>query len=118
MVHVPDVEQGLRWYEEAFPGARREQLVAPVQFEYLAVGDVRIELVPSDAKATNGAAGSIVYWYAHDFQATLDHMLSVGATLYRGPRVVEHGEKMCQVRDPWGNCIGLRGPSTRSDPGT
>jgi len=26
--------------------------------------------------------------------------------------LIENGEAMCQVQDPWGNCIGLRGPSS------
>ncbi|MDY0831642.1 MULTISPECIES: VOC family protein [unclassified Pseudomonas] len=34
--------------------------------------------------------------------------VTLGATLYRGPMKIEGGEWMCQVRDPWGNCIGLR----------
>ncbi len=36
-------------------------------------------------------------------------MVAVGATLYRGPLDIEDGQRMFQVRDPWGNCIGLRG---------
>lgn len=31
------------------------------------------------------------------------------AALYRGPIGIEAGQRMCQVRDPWDNCIGLRG---------
>jgi len=31
-----------------------------------------------------------------------------GARLYRGPLAIEGGQWMAQVRDPWGNCIGLR----------
>ncbi|WP_435635237.1 hypothetical protein ACSC9U_03720 [Pseudomonas solani] len=32
----------------------------------------------------------------------------VSAPLYRGPLALEDGDRICQVRDPWGNCIGLR----------
>jgi len=34
-----------------------------------------------------------------------------GAALYRGPIKIEARLSMCQARDPWGNCIGLRGPA-------
>ena len=27
---------------------------------------------------------------------------------------IEGGQLMCQVQDPWSNCIGLRGPSSLS----
>ena len=33
---------------------------------------------------------------------------AAGARLYRGPLAIEGGQWMAQVRDPWGNCIGLR----------
>jgi predicted enzyme related to lactoylglutathione lyase len=111
MVPVADVQEGLRWYERAFPDARRETLDDPQEFEYLAAGNVMLEVVLADEKLTSAAAGSVVYWHAADFDTMLDHLLSVGATLHRGPRQIERGQKMCQVRDPWGNCIGLRGPS-------
>jgi predicted enzyme related to lactoylglutathione lyase len=75
------------------------------------VGGINLEVVPSDEKVASGAAGSVVYWYVPDFEAALAHFESLGATLYRGPMDIEQGQRMCQVRDPWGNCIGLRGPS-------
>lgn len=42
-------------------------------------------------------------WYEQAF---------VGAELYRGPLDMGDGQRMAQVRDPWGNLIGLRGPHT------
>ena len=110
MVHVPDVEAGFAWYERAFPGARRVLRESPA-FEFLSLGEVSIEIVPEDTKCASGAAGSVVYWRVEQFESALSHMQSVGATLYRGPMSIEDGQRMCQVQDPWGNCIGLRGPS-------
>ncbi|MEZ0307932.1 MAG: VOC family protein [Ramlibacter sp.] len=108
-VHVPDVESALSWYQSAFPGAERKRLDA-FEFEYLNVGGINLEIVPSDEKVPSGAAGSVVYWRVPDFEAALAHFESLGAKLYRGPMDIEEGQRMCQVRDPWGNCIGLRGP--------
>jgi predicted enzyme related to lactoylglutathione lyase len=65
--------------------------------------------VQADSQVPSGAAGSVVYWRVPDFDAALTHLRACGATLYRGPREIEDGQWMCQVRDPWGNCIGLRG---------
>ena len=111
LVHVPDVEAGLGGYQRAFPAAFRRRIDA-FDFEYLAVGDVSLELVPADEKVSSGAAGSVVYWRVPNFEAALAHFESIGAKLYRGPMNIEDRNRMCQVRDPWGNCIGLRGPSS------
>ena len=109
LVHSPDVEAALEWYQRAFPHALRCRVEA-FNFDYLAVGEVRLEIVPADEKVAAGAAGSVVYWRFPDFEDALAHMQNVGASLYRGPMDIEGGQRMCQVRDPWGNCLGLRGP--------
>jgi len=108
MVHVPDPAQGLRWYAAAFPQARLMRLEEQ-DFEFLALGALRIEVVHADEKVAAGAAGAVVYWQVGDFDRSLQHLLGLGASLYRGPMAIEHGRRMCQVRDPWGNCLGIRG---------
>src|SRR6185437_3115771 len=112
MVHVPEVEAGLAWYERAFPSARRVNVKGTPSFERLAVGEVFIEVVPADSKVSSGAAGSVVYWRVAQFEAALSQMLHEGASLHRGPMSIENGESISQVHDPWGNCIGLRGPAS------
>ena len=109
MIHVDDVEAGLSWYARAFPAAIRKRIAGPIDFEYLDVNGVMIEIVPADEKVASGAAGSVVYWRVDGFETTLTRMQSIGAISYRGPMPIEAGQRMCQVRDPWGNCIGLRG---------
>ena len=108
LVHVADVTEGLAWYERAFPHSVRRRIDEPLPIEYLAVGDVMLEIVPADKKVASGAAGSVVYWWVEDFDAAVTHFESLGAPLYRGPLAIEGDQQMCQVRDPWGNCIGLR----------
>jgi predicted enzyme related to lactoylglutathione lyase len=109
MVHVTSVEEGLAWYQSAFPSAVRS--FAPgTNFEFLQVGNVQLEVVPSDDRVSSGAAGSVVYWHVADLGEALLHFSNLGATVYRGPMHIEAGLGMCQVKDPWGNCVGLRGP--------
>jgi uncharacterized protein len=110
MIHASDVDAALDWYGRAFPTAQRKTIPLPDStFECLELDGIQIEIVPADEKVAAGAAGSVVYWQVADFSAALQHFQSIGATLYRGPSTIEHGMQMCQVRDPWGNCIGLRG---------
>lgn len=110
MIHVNDVAAALTWYARAFPRAVRKKLTLPrFEFEYLDLDGVMLELVPADEKVSTGASGSVVYWKVPNFDQALAHFQSIGATLYRGPGGIEAGKRMCQMRDPWGNCIGLRG---------
>lgn len=108
LVHVSNVEAALRWYLRAFPEARPAASGSSAA-RSLTLGGVQIEFVPTDAKVTSGAAGSVVYWKSSDFSRDLRHLLACDAKLYRGPMQIEGGLSMCQVRDPWGNCFGLRG---------
>jgi len=110
LIHVPDVAAALAWYQRLFPAAQRVRLDDP-PFECLRYQQVQIELVPADAKGPAGPGGSVVYWRVPDLPAALDHARALGAPLYRGPMAIEDGLQMVQVRDPWGNCIGLRGPA-------
>ena len=107
MIHVPDVPAAQDWYGRAFPEAVRREVDG---FTLLDLGGLTLELVPADAKVASGAAGSVVYWAAPDFEARLAEWQALGATLYRGPMDIEDGQRMAQVRDPWGNLLGLRGP--------
>lgn len=110
MVHVPSVSDAMAWYERVFPSAVRA-FVAESKFEYLQLGQFRIEIVATDSKVSSGACGSVVYWQFPEFETALHRFREAGAVLYRGPMSIESGQRMCQVQDPWGNCIGLRGPS-------
>lgn len=107
LIHVPDWRTATNWYAKAFPGASRIYHV-PDDFGHLDVDGVAIEIVNADNKVASGAAGSVVYWRVADLTQEVQHLVALGATLYRGPMEIEGGEWMCQVRDPWGNCIGLR----------
>jgi len=113
MVHVSDVELALRWYQRALPDAVRVSIGSPA-FECLSVHGVLLEIVLQDEKVGSGAFGSVVYWRVDDFDVALARLRSLGGKLYRGPLHIEDSECMCQVQDPWGNCIGLRGPSPES----
>ncbi|MBC8716277.1 VOC family protein [Ochrobactrum sp. Marseille-Q0166] len=108
LIHVSDVDAAIEWYRKAFPHAVLKHLEA-FDFSYLQIGDVDLEIVPADEKLLSGAAGSIVYWHVEDFDQSLAHFIAIGGTLYRGPLEIQDNMRMCQIRDPSGNCVGLRG---------
>jgi hypothetical protein len=108
LIHVDNPHAGLIWYQKAFPEANK-CFIAEFDFMYLDYMGIMLEIVPADNKVSSGAAGSVVYWQTDNFQKRLDHLLEIGAILYRGPIDVEKGLRMCQVLDLWGNCIGIKG---------
>jgi uncharacterized protein len=110
MIHVPSPKQGLAWYEQAFPLARRHTSFEH-EFEYLRIGSIQIELVHADEKVSSGPSGTVVYWQVASITEEIKRLELMGGKLYRGPLRIEDGLSMCQVQDPWGNCIGLRGPT-------
>ena len=108
MIHVSLVAEALNWYQKLFPSAERKRLEAD-NFEYLSMDGISLEFVPADEKVASGPAGSVVYWFVPELNSALAHAQIIGAKLYRGPLRIENGYAICQVQDPWGNCIGLRG---------
>ena len=108
MIHVPDWKAGLAWYEKAFPKAKRV-FYPEFEFECLELHGIQIEIVPADEKIAAGTYGLAVDWEVESFDDAIKHLIALGATLYRGPRELEYGKRMCKLRDPFGNLIGLRG---------
>ena len=108
LIYVDNPKEGLIWYQKAFPEAEKH-FISEFDFEYLNYMGVMIEIVPADNQVIAGAAGSVVYWFTTNFQKRLDYLREIGATLYRGPINVEQDFRMCQVKDLWGNCIGIKG---------
>ena len=107
LIHVPEWRTATEWYATAFPTATRIRH-DPDDFGHLDIAGVAIEIVNADNKVASGAAGSVVYWRVEDLPLTVRRLEELGATLYRGPMAIEGGHWIGQVRDPWGNCIGLR----------
>ncbi len=109
LVHVQDWMAGFSWYQEAFPEATIVEL-PEFEFKALRIGDFVIEVVDSDEKVPSGKAGTVLYWAVEDLSKAIAHFRKLGSELYRGPMKIEDGLGMCQVTDPFGNLIGLRGP--------
>jgi len=111
LVYVPDVRDRLAWYQTAFPEA------VPIyhsEFDLtvLDLNGFSLEIVQVDEKVDSGKKGTVVYWAVGNLTDALTHFEALGAKRYRSPMVIENGLAMCQIEDPFGNLIGLRGPAT------
>lgn len=108
LVHVADVDKGLEWYRKAFPDAV-EVYHQEFDFTVLSLNGFSLEVVPADEKVGSGKSGTVLYWSVDNLTLALAHFEGLGAKLFRGPMEIENGLSMCQVEDPFGNLIGLRG---------
>ncbi|MCG7497462.1 glyoxalase/bleomycin resistance/dioxygenase family protein [Vibrio sp. Of7-15] len=108
LVHVPDVSLGLKWYQKAFPMAKSTYL-DEFEFTVLDINGFALEIVQADEKVGAGKKGTVLYWSVESINESLEHFVGLGAKLYRGPLKIENGLSICQVEDPFGNLIGLKG---------
>ncbi len=108
LIYVNDVEAGVDWYKKAFSEAQLKYL-KKFDITVLDIHGFLLEIVQADARVGSGKFGTVVYWSVSNLDKTIDHFKSLGAKVYRGSMPIEDGLRMCQVEDPFGNLIGLRG---------
>ena len=108
MVHVSDPAAVMDWYQRAFAGSTRAT-TADHDFEYLQLGNARIEIATADKKLSSGPSGTVVYWQVENIAASLAKFESPGAKLYPGSMNIENGKAMCQVQDPRGSASSCEG---------
>lgn len=101
---VPDVNKAKEWYMELLE--IRPTFDDP-NYCAFQLGRVTIGLHPADAKCATGIAGQVAYWRVEKLQASIDHFIAHGCSIFRGPIVGIDGPQICQMKDPFGNVWGL-----------
>ena len=112
--HTTDLAAAKRWYAELLGIDPYFDRAAYAEFR---LGDYQHELGLLDSSylpdlggsevAAAGPAGVIVYWHVDDVPATLDRLLTMGATLHQPPRDFGEGFVGASVIDPFGNILGI-----------
>jgi predicted enzyme related to lactoylglutathione lyase len=108
LIPVDDLSIALKWYQQAFPDAVKKT-DDEKNFSWLEIGGIALEPVYADHKVPSSRSGTVLYWEVEDLTVSIAHFKSIGAFVYRGPMVIGDEQGMCQVTDPFGNLIGLRG---------
>ena len=114
LIHVADIDSALTWYQSVFPTSQRIHSES-IKLAMLDVDGFLIEIVEADDKVSSGKCGSVLYWSVANLNRVLSRFVSFGGKLYRGPMQIEDGFCMCQIEDPFGNLIGLRGVISREE---
>lgn len=113
--HTTDLAAAKRWYAELLG---IEPYLDRPQYVEFRLGDYQHELGLLDssyagdigghaATAPADAVGAVVYWHVDDVPATLDRLVSMGATQHEAPRDFGEGFIGASVVDPFANVLGV-----------
>lgn len=100
---VPDVVRAREWYKQA---TGLEPYFDEPFYVGFNVGGFELGLDPG-GEHEGGAGGTTAYWGVSDADATLDHLLQIGAELNEAVKDVGGGIRVASVRDPFGNVFGI-----------
>ena len=107
VLFVPSIETAARWYAELFSSSVEYE---NAQFAFVRAGGTVIGFHPADAKCPGGVGGTTVYWAVSSLVAAIDHLVTKGACVHRGPHGTSSGASIALLIDPFGNTIGLNEP--------
>jgi predicted enzyme related to lactoylglutathione lyase len=107
--YAADLEAAKRWYTELLGVEPYFNRPGYIEFR---IGDYQHELGVIDSRhapagAATGPAGAVVYWHVDDVPATLEKLLSMGATEHDAARDRGAGFITASVVDPFGNILGI-----------
>ena len=104
MYFVDDPQAAAFWYaKHLFNDVRIQEESGFFWFE---TGTVEVGFHPSDEKNPAGG-GAVVYWQVEALDRSRDALLRAGCEPWRGPLRLSPERVICQLRDPFGNIIGL-----------
>lgn len=104
MFFVDDVDLAVDWYRRVLDGSIDHSGLPTV-----VAGDVQLGFHPADPKRPAGVGGSVTYCSVDSLDPAIERFADNGAAIYRGPLRIEDGRRLCQLRDPYGNVLGLVG---------
>jgi predicted enzyme related to lactoylglutathione lyase len=107
--YADDLEAASRWYAEFLGIEPYFRVPGYVEFR---IGDYEDELGIIDrrhapSRGGSGPAGEIVFWHVDDLAATVDRLISLGASEYEPIKDRGHGFVTASVVDPFGNVLGV-----------
>jgi predicted enzyme related to lactoylglutathione lyase len=104
LYHTPDLDEAKAWYSRVLGVAPYFDEPFYVGFN---VGGYELGLHP-EPSTTHGAVGGVIaYWGITNAEASLERLLSLGATARSAVQEVGGGIKVATVLDPFGNIFGI-----------
>ncbi|NED94164.1 VOC family protein [Phytoactinopolyspora alkaliphila] len=109
-----DVPAAAAWYTQVVgvePYFVRPEEGPPAYVEFR-IGDYQNELGIVDSRyaphgQSDAPGGAVIYWAVDDVQASVERLLSLGATVHQEPIERGPGFVTASVIDPFGNILGV-----------
>jgi predicted enzyme related to lactoylglutathione lyase len=102
---VQDMAKAKQWYSKAL--GMQPYFDQPAFYVGYNVGGYDLGLVPAPNAETKRAAAGVAYWGVEDAHAAYKRLIELGATPVEDVQDVGGGMLVGEVRDPFGNILGI-----------
>jgi predicted enzyme related to lactoylglutathione lyase len=102
---VQDMAKAKEWYSKAL--GMEPYFDQPAFYVGYNVGGYDLGLVPAPKAETRRAAAGVAYWGVEDAHAAYKRLIELGATPVQDVQDVGGGMLVGEVRDPFGNVLGI-----------
>ena len=104
---VENVKKSSLWYSKVL---NTQLEIDEDNFGLIRIGDQELCFHQADSKSPASSGGCVGYWNVENLLAAANKFIEHGGIVYRGPiEIPESDEGICQIKDPFGNVIGLQG---------
>lgn len=104
MYKVSDLKKAKDWYSKAFQSEPYFDEVFYVGFN---IGGYELGLHPEETPVKEKAESVMAYWGVENIEEEYQRLVSLGATVHQAPQNVGGEIVVAEVKDPWGNILGL-----------
>jgi predicted enzyme related to lactoylglutathione lyase len=102
---VQDIAKAKDWYSKVF--GVQPYFDEPAYYVGYNIGGYELGLVPEPKAGAKRAAAGVAYWGVEDIGAAYKRLLELGATSVSDVQDVGGGILVAEVRDPFGNVLGV-----------
>jgi len=104
---VENVRESSSWYSKVLD---TQLEIDDDNFGLIRIGDNELCFHQADEKSPVSTGGCVGYWHVDKLIEVANVFVEHGGTIYRGPiEIPGNDEGICQIKDPFGNVIGLQG---------
>lgn len=105
LLFVNEIKKSRDFYQNFFQIKPVEDLPDFASFQF---GAIFFNLhLADEALSPVSTGGTVVYFCVQKIDEWIERALSLGAEIWRGPITIEEGWTLIQLKDPFGNVIGL-----------
>jgi predicted enzyme related to lactoylglutathione lyase len=102
---VQDIAKAKDWYSKVF--GVQPYFDQPAYYVGYNIGGYELGLVPEPKASVKRDAAGVAYWGVEDIRAAYKRLLDLGATSVSDVQDVGGGILVAELRDPFGNVLGI-----------